>query len=68
MEVFGWFVWFECLEGGLCVKRFKNVVTDLEARCKRLGFTATREGSQSKRGKVKQRWIMIMIGARQDIC
>ena len=45
----------ECLEGGICVKRFKNVVTDLEARCKRLGFTATSEGSPSKSGKVKQR-------------
>ena len=43
------------LEGGFCVKRFKNVVTDLEARCKRLGLKATSEGSQSKSGKVKQR-------------
>ena len=39
-------LWMVCLverlEGGLCVKRSKNVVTDLEARCKRLGFTATK--------------------------
>ena len=49
----------ECLEGGICVKRFKNVVTDLEARCKRLGLQPQVKGLSRKVAKSNNGVIMI---------
>ena len=36
----------ECLGSEFSVKRFKNVVTDLDARCNRLSLTATTDRIQ----------------------